>query len=516
MPGQANPSGEAGIRDAIDQAEVVEFPQGGGDGDSLNLACAYLPKNDVGNAKRLIKRYGPDLTYVEGIGWFCWEGTHWDGERGDLEAQLRAHWTAGDVKEEAEAIVDDGPFEDEADKDFQERVAKHRSWGVGSGNSNRIHSMLRESVPYLARRLEDMDADAFLFNVQNGTLHLGPAGDDTEGVWLKPHDRADRISKVAPVAFKAAADAPIFQAFLQRILPDPEIRGFVQRWFGYCLTADTSEQALVLFHGQGANGKSTLIEVVSWIMGRYGLALPFASLLHDDKRRGSEATPDIARLPGARLVSASEPEIGQRFSESLLKSLTGGETITARHLNRDFFEFQPTFKLVLSFNHKPSVRGQDEGIWRRLLMVPFDVTIPEPERDRALLSKLKDEGSGILNWLLDGFRLWVEGGLAVPDGVRAATDAYRSESDPVGQFLASATRHDPGATVQASRLYKAYELWCKDSAVTPLKQTAFGKTLGDRGYKRSKIGTYYYSDLALEPGYDPDLQQPGDQPYGDD
>ncbi|GAB4368110.1 MAG: phage/plasmid primase, P4 family [Kiloniellaceae bacterium] len=518
------------IREAVDAAEEADFADWAaaraGGTENLDLLCAWQPKNDLGNARRLMLRYGQDLIYIEDVGWYCWSGKHWDGAAGDLEAQRLAHRVSAAMKDEAKALREHGAFDDETRKAFEDRIGKHYAWSVASGNSGKVHAMLREAVPYLARKLGDMDPDPFVFNTQNGTLHLkreryreeDPDCPDPDAVryiegvrasvTLRGHERDDRCSKISPVPYRAAATAPVFRAFLERVLPDPAVRGFLQRYFGYALTADTSEQCLVLLHGIGANGKSTLVEIVSWLLGDYALTLPFASLLHDDKRRGSEATPDIARLPGARLVSASEPEIGQRFSESLLKSLTGGETITARHLNRDFFEFSPTFKLVLSFNHKPNVRGQDEGIWRRLFMVPFDVTIPLAERDRDLLAKLREEGSGILNWLIEGARLWMEEGLAVPEKVRAATEAYRSESDPVGQFMASATRYLPGSTVQASRLYKAYTHWCHESAVTPLSQTAFGKTLGDRGYTKSRIGTYFYENLELDERHDPGLPGP--------
>lgn len=512
-------TGEAAVAAAVADAEARGSRAAGDDSGSLNLRCARLPKNDIGNARRLIERFGEDLLFVQDIGWHVWTGKLWNAERGEMEAQLRAHQVSQLVKDEAEALEEDGPWGGESEKAFAERLERHHKWAIASGNSARVHALLREAVPYLAVPPEALDRDQLAFNVENGTLRLVKdvrrekdleCPDPEVDRWIEvvtgrvrrdPHRRGDRIAKIAPVKYRPKAACPQFEAFLARILPDEAVRGFLQRYFGYAITGDTSEQCLVLLHGEGANGKSTLIDVITWIMGDYATSLPFASLLHDDKRRGSEATPDIARLPGARLVSASEPEIGQRFSESLLKSLTGGDVMTVRHLNKGFFEFLPTFKLVLSFNHRPNVRGQDEGIWRRLLLVPFEVKIPKDERDRFLKDKLKGEASGILNWLLEGARLWLEEGLAVPDQVRAATDAYRSESDPVGQFLATATWHEAGSTVQASKLYKAYTSWCHDSAVTPLSQTAFGKTLGDRGYRKSRMGTYFYQDLRLDDRY---------------
>lgn len=528
--------GEDAIRKAVEGAEVVDFPRrgGGGDDDDFDLRLALLPRNDIGNAKRLIERFGLDLLHVPDIGWHVWAESHWDRRTGERQAQLLAHRTVAAIKDEAKALEDHGPFEEppedveepaakSADKEWADFVKGRYAWAIGSGNSGRVSAMLREAAPYQATELEELDADPFMLNVANGTLPLRAAGGVADGkgsgeggggdLVLQPHQREHRITKISPARFDPEAEAPIFRRFLDGILPDGEIQTFLQRWFGYCLTGDTSEQCLVLFHGTGANGKSTLVDTVKWILGDYAMTLPFASLLHDDRRRGSEPTPDLARLPGARLVSAAEPEIGQRFSESLIKTLTGGEAITARHLQQGFFEFTPSFKLVLSFNTKPSVRGQDEGIWRRLLMVPFDVTVPKAQRDRDLAEKLRGEASGILNWMLDGLRLWSEGGLQIPAAVRAATAAYKTESDPLGQFMEMATVRRLGAHVQAKQLYTAYTHWCKENAVEPLSMTAVGRKLGDRGIEKERAGVVFYKDLELLEEFKPSSGPP---PHDDD
>lgn len=220
-------------------------------------------------------------------------------------------------------------------------------------------------------------------------------------------------------------------------------------------------------------------------MGSYAQVLPFASLLHDDKRRGSEPSPDLAQLPGARLVTAAEPESGAKFSESMIKQITGGEKIKARHLRQDFFEFRPEFKPMLSFNSKPFIRGQDDGIWRRILLVPFKQKyVEEHERADNPGAKLKDkelehrlweeESSGILNWMLDGYRMWAETGLQIPDKVRVATNEYRQESNPVREFINIACEHNINATIQANCLYEAFKLWsvsmcfCKILFITAL------------------------------------------------
>jgi hypothetical protein len=195
------------------------------------------------------------------------------------------------------------------------------------------------------------------------------------------------------VLYDPNAEAPIFHKFIREVVPDDEVRIFLQRFFGYCLTGSTKEQAILMLWGEGSNGKSTLVDLLNWLLGDYALVTPFASLLHTDQRRGGEPTPDLARMPGARLVSAAEPETGARFAESMLKQLTGGEKMTVRHLRQDFFEFKPQFKLCLSFNNKPYIRGQDEGIWRRLLLVPFNQRFVDADRlkeNPGALPKIKD------------------------------------------------------------------------------------------------------------------------------
>lgn len=464
---------------------------------------ADLPRNDLGNARRLIARHGHDLVSVDESGWHAWDGQRWTLSGGEAEAIKRGHDTSEAVHDEARAIKDapPDPLPDENEKDHAKRVADrieaHHKWAVTSGNTSRVVSMLLAAAPYLRRTQRDMDADPLLLTITNGTLELRA---DSK-LRLRSHDRSDMITRLAPVAFDPEADCPQFRKFLDRVLPDRAIQAFIQRWCGYCLTGDIGEQIMVVFHGQGANGKSTLLALLTELLGDYAMSAGIESFMHNDRKRGGDASPDMARLPGARLVIASEPEVGARLSESIVKTLTGGERVAARHLHKPLFEFRPTFKLVFACNVKPSIRGQDEGIWRRVLMVPFTQTIPEQERVPHLHRKLFEaEGPGILNWALDGFRLWSESGLQVPDAIRAATAEYRHESDPIGEFIRTMTRRVEGASVQARRLYEAYTDWCKAAAVEPVSPTLFGRRLGDLGYHKAKYGSMFYQGLELLPG----------------
>lgn len=548
MPAAA-PAGEEGER----RSPAVEL---------RDLTCARMLWNDIGNAERLRARHGEDLIWVPQIGWLVWDGKRWNGEDGEPEAMMRAHQTAKAIYGEAAALsrlsrlagaqerlaerLDElramdapGPALAEAIEqwagdfaagpdDYLERVEKMRRFASQSGNAGKISAMLTQAAPYLRRPARALDGQPFVVNVANGTLDLEPPTDDRapgDGAEaLRPHRREDLVTMLAGVDHDREKDCPRFRKFLSEILPDEEVRLFVQRWFGYCLTGDISEQALAIFYGTGANGKSTLLDTIKHVLGDYVATVPIQTFMHDDKRRGGDATPDLARLPGRRIVLASEPEVGARLSESVIKSVTGGEDISARKLFKDMFEYTPAFKVILSCNQKPSVRGQDEGIWRRMLMVPFTVTIP-PERRvplRIMLARLQAEAPGILNWALDGYLMWREMGLAPPQAVRDATEEYRLDSDPMGEFLRLCTMRQAGRSVQAMVMYRAYAHWARANAIDPVSPTLFGRRMGDRGYHKTKAGNRYYLDVDLDleaeglQGFSPDGASSSPAPGGDD
>ena len=465
---------------------------GGGD-DDLDLELARLERNDLGNAHRLLGRHGHDLRYVRERGWHIWTGSRWDPEGAEGSVRRRAHRTARGVRGEAKAVEADDPAAWGGSDAKKSRADALRGWAVESGESKRTNAMIQQVRPYVECGPQDLDADPLVLNLENGTLELSGACDQ-----LRPHRREDLLSHLAPVAYDPDAICPRWDAFLAEVQPDPAIRRFLQRYVGYCLTGLTTEQVLVFNFGGGSNGKGVFVDTVAGVLGSYGITLPFASFLRDDRRRGSEATPDLARLPGRRFVRASEPEKGAQFSEALIKSVTGGEALTARHLNHGFFDFAATFKVMLSGNNKPLIRGTDHGIWRRMILVPWLVTIVQENVDPHLVSKLRGEWQGILNWALDGLRLWLERGLEVPDQVRAATDAYRSESDPVGRFVAACVERTPGVNTSASAMYDAYKQWCVVNAERVFSQTAFGKSLPERGFaKDGSSGRVFYLDCSL-------------------
>jgi len=478
-------SGEAIIAELFAKAEP-----------ELDLACALQPRNDYGNAQRLVKRFGRYLRHVADIGWHFYDGTRWSARIGGSRAGECADQVALAIVAEAQSLEAAGARDGESEKDFRERVEGHRKFSTASGNRTRVEAMLASAERYLRVMPEELDTDPWLLNVANGTLHLRPApGADIE---LRPHRPADLISRLAPIAYEPEAICPTWRAFLNRIQPSTEQQIFLQQWFGYSLCGDASEQRVVVLFGGGANGKSTLVDVLHHVMGDYAMGLPIASLMADERRRGDAPTPDLARLPGARSVRSSEPKANFTLDEAMVKQMTSGEPMTVRHLNKGFFEFTPIFKLTLSTNHKPRIRGTDTGIWRRLVLVPFDVEIPEGERDRCLAAKLRAEASGILNWLLDGYRMYAESGLTVPASVAAATADYRAESDPLTDFLALAVAPAPGSHVTARELYEAYKRWCSANAVdTPISTQLFGRLLAARGFEKHKGHVMSYRDIRL-------------------
>ena len=483
--------GENAIRQIVNGAEIHAFPGGGG--EDVNRRLADLERNDLGNAERFLARHGQDLLHVRDVGWHHWTGVRWSPDGAGEVVKQRAHQTARSIMEEVQALQQDGPPSSSAKPDFDKRLEDLMKWSNASGNRAKLDAMVVEAAPYISVDPDMLDQDPLVLNLANGTLRLEGACDD-----LREHARADRLGKVMDVAYDPEAICPTFHGFLERVQPDADIRAFLQAWAGYCLTGITGEQKLVFNYGEGGNGKSVFIDLVAQMMGPYSASLPFSSLLRDDRKRGAEATPDLARLPGARLVRASEPEKGARFAEATIKAITGGEDITVRHLNQGFFDFKPQFKIWLAGNHKPKIHGQDRGIWRRLLLVPWLVNVPEDEQDLDLPAKLWDERSGVLNWLLDGVRVWLERGLVVPDSVRAATEDYKNDSDPLGRFIADCLVERVGERVAGAAMYEAYQTWCAANAERPWGQVNFGKALPERGVLKERIGGFvFYLDRML-------------------
>lgn len=472
-----------------------------------DLECARLERNDSGNGERLRKRFGEKLMFARQVGWHWWTGKYWSFERGEDEAEIAADDTHTAIFAEAKALAEAGPWPKESIDDFNLRVGGHLRWAVASGNRSKITGMIEAARPRLTRGTNELDADHYLFNCDNCTIDLT----DPLDIKKRRHNHRDLITRISPVKYDPKAPAPVlFQKFLDRILPDKQVQLFMQQWAGVALTGDVSVQSLIVQHGQGANGKSTLEDVLRHIYGDYALTIAFASLNRDEHRTGAAPSPDLARLRGCRAAFASEPEHSVKFSEGLIKQITGGTKITARYLNKEFFEYLPGFKLFLACNHKPIVQGADVGIWRRLKLVPFEVTIPQAERDPLLADKLKTESSGILNWMIDGYRFWRDrGSLLVPDAVVAATAEYAEDSDPIGLFVSTAIERTVDGHETSAALYSAYKVWCGRNAVRVFSYKAFGGRLAADFQKHKGVGGLRgFRGLRLKPEWRTSANEP--------
>ncbi len=446
---------------------------------------------DYGNAERLVDLHGEDLRFCHPFGkWLSWDRTRWQIDS-TAEVMRRAKLTARHIYQEAA---------DAADPATAKELAKH---AIRSESDARLRAMisLAESEPGVPVMPDQLDADPWLFNVESGTV-------DLKNDNLRAHDRADRITKRANVAHDPTATCPTFEVFLAKVLPSLPLRQFVQRAIGYSLTGDTREDVIFIAFGPGSNGKTTFMQTMQALMGDYAMQTPTETLM---VKRGEGIPNDVARLKGARLVAAAEAEQGKRLAESLIKQLTGGDRISARFLHAEWFDFDPTFKIWLSTNHKPVIRGTDLGIWRRIRLIPFTVTIPQQERDEALAEKLLAELPGILNWALAGCRDWLQHGLGLPQEVQEATKSYREEMDILGTWLGDCCVEGINHQAAAAELYASYKRWCEGNGAHPMPQYALGSRLSERGFeaKRGHGGKRYWRGIGL---LAPDGAPPPEQP----
>ena len=445
-------------------------------GDAARLVLGYdpatepapfqpRPLTDAGNAERFVDRYTDEVCSVPGWGWLIFDGTRW---RRDDAGQIMEF-----AKGAARAILDEA----QRAKDLETRKAL-AGHAVRSESAGRLNAMidLAASDANLVARTSTFDENPYRLNLANGTLNL-------KSHQLYPHRRTDWITKYIPIEYDPNAACPVFEAFLARILPDMATRAFVQRALGYSLTGSTSEQCLFLLWGTGANGKSTLLEVVRDILGEYATSAPIETFL---AKRDGGIPNDLAKLYGVRLVTASESGVNRSIAEPLIKQLTGGDTITARRLYEEYFEFRPTFKIWLATNHKPRIRGTDHAIWRRIRLIPFTTTIPDGEQDKSLRDKLKVERPGILRWMVEGCVAWRRDGLGQPEAVAAATDVYRAEQDQLAGFFDEACVLGADRVTPTKDLYGSYVVWAGSAGEQAMTMREFGAVLSERGFTTEK------------------------------
>lgn len=512
-------------------------------------ACAPLDQNDCDNGRRLLNHFGADIVHVREIGWHGWTGRHWDPDGGQEAVERAAQETArrirlegafiGPGRADQEAIeaarklgekaVDEMSDADrlvmsrgsDAEKRLAKRRADRRKFSVSCGNRSRTVAMIAQALPHRTVAPPALDSEPWAFNVENGTLRFERAEvldeecPDPEvrrmkrevKVRLEPHRREDLIAKLAPVAYDPAAACPRFDTFFQRYQPDEGNRRFLQTAAGRGMLGGASTQAMVFLWGDGANGKSVWMEIVTRILGAYAGRLKPESITGLGEQGGDKATPDFARLVGKRFVAISELPRNVPLKEALIKTMTGADPMPVRNLNKGFFDLIPEYIPFMTGNDAPEVGGLDDGIWRRLKLVPWPIKVPEAEQrpPNEVIGELMEEAPGILNWLIAGAVRFLTEGLQDSISVSATTKAQRRERDIVQGFIEAcveACEHVEGVRgeVSAKAMYDAFVGWCDANSLKPWTNTMFGRTLvTKKGFVRVDGRVRMYIGVELRP-----------------
>jgi len=502
--------------DAEDDSNIEDFPDPAGmatPGDRYRLT-------DVGNANRFADRHGKNVRWcasTQGDGLLVWDGNRWHPDETQTVLGL-AQAVALDVYQDSLAAAEEVkdlermakgeiPCDDPTTlatriKGAQARAKALAAWAKASEMSPRLNAMVAVALPGVAVRQKQLDADPFLFAAYGETYDLRTG---------KPRGsrRTDLITRLANVTPDPHAGCPTWLEFLYRImgadrsLPDDapvnvqaaETVAFLQRAIGYSLTGSIKEQVMFVCYGAtGGNGKSTFLDTICDMMGDYACITRAETFMRSERK--STIPNDLAALDGRRFVKCSEPDQGAILDDALIKEMTGDAKLSVRFLNREFFDLLVKFKAWMATNHRPIVRGTSRAIWRRLMLIPFEVAIPEAEWDRNLLDKLAAERPGILAWAIQGCLMWQHGttyadgrklgpGLHPPPHVLAAKEAYRADMDVLGDFIADRCVVGPYEAANNTDLYRAFQSWQKDQGEIPRAQRWFSRALQDRGFKQA-------------------------------
>lgn len=436
---------------------------------------------EIGNTKRMARMHGSILRYVYELEkWLLWDGNHWKTTNNTI-LHAKAKETIATLWDEAASCIDE---------DEQEKLYKHAH---SSDNLRMVKAMceLLYSEPGIAISVRQLNSEKTKLPLANGTL-------DLETMEFSQPDPASLNTKISNIEYDPKAECFEWIKFLHTIMGDNAdvMVPFLQRAIGYTLSGLTVEQYFYFLHGVGANGKSTFINILRYLLGDFGTQAAAHTFL-EKRFSGNGASSDIARLEGFRLTAVSEVSEAQHFNEMLIKSLTGGDEITARKLYANETTFRPQLKLWVAANYKPGVSAMDEAMWRRTVFIPFDVTIPKENRDPKLEKKLVGELPGILNWAVAGFQEWQRKGLQIPQIVEQATQEYRAEADIVGTWIAEECVLAPTLKVRTTAVIQAYKEWCENNGCLPLGRTRFNEDLKRRGIIYKSAGQSYYYGISL-------------------
>lgn len=425
--------------------------------------------NDMGNADRFMALHGKDVFYLEDRSSFAiWQEKKWELDSPTLIDGL-AQSVAIKTLEAANSLPPTY---------MRERYIKHAKH---MANTSSRKSMVETVKPRVVTKTADFDTEELLVNCENGTFNI-------EDGTLQKHNKQNHITALIPYNYNTEASCPIFKKFLSAICGnDDKLIRFLQRALGYSLTGSTKEQCFFIAHGSGANGKSTLLELVRELIGDYGATSPISTFIADNKQ--SSIPNDIARLRGKRFVLASEGNIDQPLDAARIKRISGGDTETARFLHKEFIEFKPQCKLWFVTNHLPKINGNDPALARRIHVIPFNVTFKPEDMDKELPFKLRSEKEGILAWLIEGAVVWNKNGLHPPETVINASMQYIKDMDHIQQFLDDCIDFEEGSKITKSEMYCVYKSWCEDSGIKPLAKTSLGPELEKKGLQEKRLSS---------------------------
>lgn len=474
---------ESKRRDVAPASSAVTQSDQSTKSDQSDRKSAEYHLTDIGNGQRLVDSCAGRLCYVaEWKQWLVWDGKRWmKGD--DAGVSILAHKVALSI------------YDDISRQDDEKRRKDYVRWATTSESAQRIEAMIKTARPYLTKSHELFDTHAHLLTVANGVVNLRTGH-------LMPHDATLMLTKMTPVPYDVSATAPKWSAFLDTIFEgNYDLLQFIQRAIGYTLTGSVDAHCLFFLYGIGANGKSTFLETLRMLMGEYYITTSVEAMLSSDN--ANQATPYVASLPGIRLAMASEMPEGRRFNESLIKDITGGGTIVARHLYGAPFQFQPSHTLWISGNHKPRITGTDEGIWRRIRLIPFNAYI-EPEKRRPMAEMLEEfraELPGILTWAVQGAVAWYDWGLPRSQTIEQATMAYRDEEDIVARFIADRCVLVPSVMTVKHKVFDEWQKWCEEEtekAAHGWSQRRFTEQLKRKGIDLGGMGRMMYIGIGLK------------------
>lgn len=438
--------------------------------------------DDTGNADRFMDTFGKlvKYSYIDKC-WYCYNGGYWEADNEGKVAQYVDMTVDNMRNEKLHVSADVDP--DKAKEAWDKFLKKTRS----NSSKKAILSEVQHRVPVLHG---EFDQDKTLLNTENGYVDL------SSGI-LYDHDIKKMFSQQADVDYTDNIDCPEWSEFLNQIFDnDQELIHYIQKAVGYSATGSIKEQVMFILYGNGRNGKSIFMDTISDILGTYAKSMQADSIMV--RQNSSGANSDIARLESARLVTSSEPNEGVRLDEGLVKQLTGGDKVTARYLYGKEFEFKPQFKLWLATNHKPIIRGTDDGIWRRLMLIPFKVQIPADKVDKDLKYKLQRESIGILNWIVEGALMWQREGLNPPTSVTNASRQYREEMDVISLFVDDCCEKSDGFKAPAGEIFKKYQAWANENSEYSMSKQKFGREMRQKFEMKKTMNGRFYLGLKIK------------------